>query len=168
MWLFGMNAGQNVHIRTRETKGWKTASAHAPTRLHPCAVCDKWLQTGPSRLLPCWKAAGYSSQNDPLYVANYGSLVRVLRSTWIATKIWNITERDAPAERVVTIWHRACLKRGLSGAKVEIPNSSISVLSWKVGSMARHSKEIFELSLRNPHKSSFCRRPAPHRMSSGR
>ena len=53
------------HQLTGETKGWKIASARAPTRLHRCAVCDKWLHTSPSRLLPCWKAAGYSSQNDP-------------------------------------------------------------------------------------------------------
>ena len=64
------------------------------------------------------------------------------------------------------ILHRACLKRGLSGAKVENPNSSLSSLSWNVGSMTRHSKEIFELLIRGSQTmSSSCRRPAPHRMS---
>ena len=61
-------------------------------------------------------------------------------------------ERDAPAERDVRIWHRVCLKRGLSGAEVENPNSSLSLLSRNVGSMARHSKEIFELLIKDsPH-----------------
>ena len=58
---------------------------------------------------------------------------------------WNITKRDAPAECDVTILQRACLKRGSSGAKVENSNSSLSLLSWNVGSMARHSKANFEL-----------------------
>ena len=88
-----------AHQLTGETKGWKIASARAPTRLHRCAVCDKWLHTGPSRLLPCWKAACYSSQNDPLYIANYGSLVMDLRSTWIATKMEHYQERRASRAR---------------------------------------------------------------------
>ena len=44
-------------------------------------------------------AAGYSSQNDPRYIANYGSLVRELRSTWIATKMEQYQERRASKVR---------------------------------------------------------------------
>ena len=47
----------------------------------------------------------------------------------------------------MTIWHRVCIRRGLSGALVENPNSSLSVVS-----MAWHSKEIFELLIgESPH-----------------
>ena len=88
-----------AHQLTGETKGWKIASARAPTRLHRCAVCDKWLHTGPSRLLPCWMAANCSSQNDPLHIANYGGLVRDLRSTWIATKMEHYQERRTSRAR---------------------------------------------------------------------
>ena len=151
MALWNERKPECAHQLTGETKGWKIASARAPTGLHRCAVCDKCLHTGPSRLLSCWIAAGYSSQNDPLYIANYGSLVRELRSTWIVTQ-WNITKRDAPAERDVRIQHRVCLKGGLSDAKVENPSSSLSLLSWNVGSMAWHSKGIFELLIKeSPH-----------------
>ena len=63
---------------------------------------------------------GYSSQKNHEYLANYGGLVRELRSTWIVPKMEQ----------------RACLKRGLSDAKVENWNSSLSLLSWKVDGSA--------------------------------
>ena len=63
MALWNERRPECAHKLTGETKGWKKASALAPTRLHRCAVCYKWLHTGPSRLLPCWMAAGCSSQN---------------------------------------------------------------------------------------------------------
>ena len=89
-----------AHQLTGETEGWKMASARAPTRLHRCAVCDKWLHTDPSLLLHCWKAAGHSSQNDPLHIANYGGVVRDLRSTWIAaTNMEHYQERRASRTR---------------------------------------------------------------------
>ena len=136
-----------------------------PTRLHRCAVCDKWLHTGPSRLLPCWMAADYSSQNEK--IANYGDLVRVLRSTWIATKMEHYQERRASRTRRDNL--AACLpQERFEWCKVENPNSSLCLLSWNVGSMARHSKEIFELLIKESPHVLFCRRPAPHRMSSGR
>ena len=142
-----------AHQLTGETKGWKVASRRAPTRLHRCAVCDKRLHTGPSRRLPCWKAAGYSSQNDPLYIANYGGLVGDLRSSWIATKMEHYQERRASRARRDNL--AACLPlewiERCQGGKSEF------LLSWKVGSMARHSKEFF-----------FSRTPAPRRTSSGR
>ena len=93
MALWNERRTECAHQLTGETKGWKIASARAPTRLHRFAFCDKGLHTGPSRLLPCWIAAGYSSQKDPLCIANYGSLVRDSRSTWIATKMEPHQER---------------------------------------------------------------------------
>ena len=60
------------------------------------------------------------------------------------------------------------LREVLSGAKVESPNSSLSLLSWDVGSIVRHSKEFFELLIKESHMSSFCRRPAPRLTSPGR
>ena len=89
----------------RVAEGWMIASSRAPTRLHRCAVCAKWLHTGPSRLLPCWKAAVYSSKNDHEYLANYGS--EDFAPLGLRQK-WNITKRDAPAERVATI-RSSCL-----------------------------------------------------------
>ena len=60
----------------------------------------KWLHTRPSRLLPCWKAVGFSSQNDPLYTDNYGSLVWICSPRGLRRR-WNTTKRDAPVERDV-------------------------------------------------------------------
>ena len=116
----------------------------------------KWLHTGPSRLLPCWKAAGCSSQNDPLYNANYGGLARDLRPTWIATKMEHYQERQ----------HRVCFKRSSSDAKVENANSSLSLLSWNVGSMARHSKDIIELLINESTHVFFAQeaRTTPHEL----
>ena len=140
-----------AHQLTGETKGWKIASARAPNRLHRCALCNKRLHTGPSRLLPCWKAAGYSSQNDLLKIANYVDLSGICAPLGVRRK-WNITKKDSPAECDVTILQRSCLKRALSGAKVENSNSSLSLVSSNVGSMARHSKDIFELFIsETPH-----------------
>ena len=77
---------------------------------------------------------------------------------------WNITKEDAPAERVVRIWHRVCLKRGLSGAEEENPLWCFGMSSRWLGT----AKIFLCFSSRNPHVSSFCRRPALHRMSLGR
>ena len=146
--LWNAHRPECPHQLTGETKGWKIASARAPTRLHRCAVCDKWLHTGLSRFLPCWKAAGYASQNDPLYIANCGCLVRDLRSTWIARARRENLASCLPQERF-----ERC-----QGGKSELIPVSV-VLERRADGSAQQGQFL-------SFSSSFCRRPAPHRMSS--
>ena len=152
---------------TGETEGSKIASARAPTRLQRCPVCDKWLHTGPSRLLLYWRAAFYPSQNDPLYVANYGSLVRELRSTWIATKMEHYQERCATTRRdnLASCLPQERFERCLGRKSELLPFSP--VLDRRVDGSAQQGT-CLSFSLANLRMSFFCRRPAPHSTSSGR
>ena len=123
MTLWNERRPECAHLLTGATKGWKIASARAPTRLHRCGVRDKWLHTGPSRLLPCWRAAGNSSQKDPLklpilVVSSENCAPLGLRQKWIMTK------RDAPAECDVTILQRALLQERFERCCGGKPNSS--------------------------------------------
>ena len=45
MALWNEHRPERAHQLTGATKGEKIASAHAPTRLQRCAVCDKWLHS---------------------------------------------------------------------------------------------------------------------------
>ena len=145
-----------------------TGETRAPTRLHRCAVCDTRLHTGPSRFLPCWKAAGYSFGNDPLYIANFRSLFRELRSAWIATKMEHNQERRASRmrrDKCATCLPQERFERCLGGKPQFLPFSV--VLERRVDG-AQQRKEKMSFSLANRRMSCFCRRPAPRRTSSGR
>ena len=77
MVLWNERRPECAHQLTGETEGWKMASARAPTRDCTAVLLETNGSTlAPTRLLPCWRGAVHSSQNDHEHLANYGGLVR--------------------------------------------------------------------------------------------